>query len=31
MYPAIADWMLDTLSNGLPAGHDKRVIVEEAF
>jgi dienelactone hydrolase len=31
MYPAIADWMLDTLSNGLPAGHDKRVIVEDAF
>jgi dienelactone hydrolase len=29
MYPAIADWMLDTLKNGLPAGHDKRVLVPE--
>tara|TARA_A100001037_G_scaffold306509_2_gene352214 strand:+ start:1929 stop:3116 length:1188 start_codon:yes stop_codon:yes gene_type:complete len=29
MYPAIADWMLDTLNNGLSAGHDNRVIVPE--
>ena len=29
MYPAIADWMLDTLNHGLPTGHDNRVIVPE--
>ncbi len=29
MYPAIADWMLGTLERGLPAGHDKRVVIPE--
>lgn len=24
IYPAIADWILDVLNNGLPDGHDKR-------
>lgn len=27
LYPAIMDWILDTLNKGLPAGHDKRVLV----
>jgi len=31
MYPALADWMSDTLMNGLPAGHDKRTIIENAI
>lgn len=31
MYPAIADWMLDSLNNGLPVGHDKRTSVEDPF
>ena len=26
---AIADWILDTLNNGLPAGHDRTVIVPQ--
>tara|TARA_B100000686_G_scaffold194950_1_gene201892 strand:+ start:22505 stop:23692 length:1188 start_codon:yes stop_codon:yes gene_type:complete len=29
MYPAIADWMLDTLNNGLSSGHDNRIVVPE--
>ena len=29
MYPAVADWMLHTLNNGLPADHDKKVVVPE--
>ncbi|MDA1000622.1 MAG: alpha/beta hydrolase [bacterium] len=29
IYPAIADWMLDTLNGGLPKGHDKRIYVAE--
>jgi hypothetical protein len=26
-YPAVADWMLDVLFRGLPAGHDRRVTI----
>ncbi len=26
--PAIADWMLETLNNGLPAGHNRIIMVE---
>ena len=29
IYPAIADWMLDSLNNGLPSGHDKRIFISE--
>ena len=29
MYPAIADWMLDTLNSGLSSDHDNRVVVPE--
>ena len=27
--PRVADWMLHTLNNGLPADHDKKVVVPE--
>ncbi|MEE9257375.1 MAG: alpha/beta hydrolase [bacterium] len=29
MYPAVADWMLGTLTDGLPAGHDRRIVIPE--
>ena len=28
IYPDIADWILETLNNGRPAGHDKRLHLE---
>jgi dipeptidyl aminopeptidase/acylaminoacyl peptidase len=28
IYPNIADWILETLNNGRPAGHDKRLMLE---
>ena len=27
IYPAIADWILAALTDGVPAGHDRRVTI----